>query len=471
MPPPRGAAQAPAAPRQQAPADPVPVDDDPPPPPDPAPVAPVVQLPDDVDQRLRQLRGSGRAFRAHITRISNLITGYTDNTPARRVTTLHPGQYIIQQLGKLENLRIKYEEIVGEQTVLDEANREYYEDTLPVIDDQCNPVVNGAHQWLGNIPPDWQPELPAPPAGGPALVGAVGGDIGGAKARLIAKANMVLKPEPLTLDNTPTEMKTWIMKFKAFVNTSNIHTLPYMDQQAYLLQFLSVPLHNRIWPKLQPDMPLFSDDPDEDTCMGILLSIFQERYPVYHRREIFFNAQFSGPISEIMSFIQKLENLAEAADLEALDMDSLIAYKGLSAVKDVELRRLCAREDVLTLQRFRQLALQRVREYTNLSGKDAAKTEKVAAVQGDRSNAQCFYCKRKGHWANDCQKKKREDSKKARKKSPQGAQKKKVHQVTDADAEPENDKEDASQVDEDEGSAKMPKAQSVSRVPNFQKPY
>jgi len=220
-----------------------------------------------------------------------------------------------------------------------------------------------------------------------------------------ARANLALKPDPLSLDHTPVELRAWISKFTAFYRTSNLQLLTTEDQQAYLLSYLNSTLCLLIEGKLEPAIEMFGDR----SCISILEDTFRERFPLFQRREVFFSASFSSNIKELPSFLTKLEGLADVAELEDLDKEGLIAYKALSSISDVELRRLCAREEALTLPIFRALALQRVREAETLDKSRTAESS-VNAINGNNPHAHlsCHFCHKLGHTEAECYKKKRE---------------------------------------------------------------
>ena len=213
-----------------------------------------------------------------------------------------------------------------------------------------------------------------------------------------AKANMALKPGTLSLDHTPVEVARWKETWNSFYRTSNLILLSAEDQLSYFMAFLDDTLREVIRGKIAPNSPVYGDL----SVMASLDETFLERYPLFQRREVFFEAKFKGGIRDLPSFLNRLEALGQAAELEKLDRASLVAYKGLSAISDRELKRLASREEELTLERFRQLCIQRVREQENMTHIESAAMG-VNAVTGN-----CHYCGRKGHFAKDCMKRKKD---------------------------------------------------------------
>jgi len=192
--------------------------------------------------------------------------------------------------------------------------------------------------------------------------------------------------------------------FQKLYRTSNLVLLSIEDQQAYVLAFLDPTLASMLKPRFGFGMPVYGDM----SCMEELEVVFKQRYPLFQRRELFFDIHFKGGIRDLPAFLTKLEGLATAAELENIDLDALIAYKALSSIQDKELRRLCAREETLTLDRFRTLCISRLREVENLhqsSEINGASRQVVNAV-----DTECFYCGKRGHFANVCKKKIRDQS-------------------------------------------------------------
>ena len=179
------------------------------------------------------------------------------------------------------------------------------------------------------------------------------------------KANSALKPDDLTLERSPVELTHWQQRFRAYYRTSNMDLLPPNDQKEYLNASLDHTVQGLLDARIVPGAAILEGP---GSCFEVLRTLWLERYPLFQRRHQFFTIDFKGALTDLPQFMSKLEELAKSAEVQDLDASTLKAYKALSCVEDTELRRLCWREETLTLTKFRQLVIQRVREAENLQG-------------------------------------------------------------------------------------------------------
>ena len=336
-----------------------------------------------------EFKNAARAYKGHLTRAHRTLSATIKELgdPAS-VRSFNASQQIRGYISKIESLRDKVDSTYASLISLEPAKRAEYENETATLDAIYDPEVAKAIAFLGQLPADADP---VPDGGGRAL----------RTASSAVKPNMALKPECLSLDNLPPELILWIDRFLAFWRTSNLGLLDYTDQQSYLMAYFDNTLKATMKHKFNPNMPIFGPN----SCMEELQAVFRARYPIFNRREQFFDSTFDGPIRDLPSYLARLESLAEVAEIGDLSRDSLIAHKALSSIRDKELRRLAAREEALTLPRLKALVIQRVRENENLH-KNASSLE-IQAVQG--SNVVCYDCKGVGHIAADCRRR-RNDS-------------------------------------------------------------
>ena len=132
-----------------------------------------------------------------------------------------------------------------------------------------------------------------------------------------AKPDLASKPEKLTSENTPAEMRDWAEQFRSYFETSNFGCLSKRSQQSYFKNCLDSTLRLRLYSKIDYNTPIFGA---EDSCMAHLQAEFMKRYPLFKRRLLFFQAEQEQ--GQLMSdFILKLRRLADEADTHKIGPD------------------------------------------------------------------------------------------------------------------------------------------------------
>ena len=372
-------------------------------------VAAVTAWTQDELKRDTELRKQLAATRRIITRNLNTATVVTQNVDAATVDSAFIPNSVIEKLKTVERARDKVEVFIVDLIDTEPWNRQYFQDLVNTLRNEHDAQVRTLTVFLQNVPQEVylaQPEaqnLALPPAEddahpAPQMAGT---------APFGVKANSALKPTMLTLEHNPVEMEEWIKAFEAYHSTSNMVKLKMSDQQAYFLQSLDPSITTLIRSEMTPGARLFGDE-DQGCLVAILRRIFLQRYPIFARREQFFSRQFHGDIRELPAFMTMMHKERVAAEIDQLNANDLLAYRLLSAINDRELRKWCAREEVLTLDTFTRLAYQRVRELENLQkpSKQAANSyhsQSMLAVH-DR----CTYCNRPGHRVAECNTRRRD---------------------------------------------------------------
>ena len=145
-----------------------------------------------------------------------------------------------------------------------------------------------------------------------------------------------LKPSySLSFDNTPMELSTWITCFKAYFEASRLHTLPLDQQQAFLRQYLNPNVWTAIKQNINIETRIFNNplDPDEESCESIIEEAFQVHYPLIMRRHKFFTYERKGN-QNFTDFVSKLEELATAANLEAMEINDYKMFRIIAGLND-----------------------------------------------------------------------------------------------------------------------------------------
>ena len=145
-----------------------------------------------------------------------------------------------------------------------------------------------------------------------------------------------LKPSySLSFDNTPMELSTWITCFKAYFEASRLHTLPIDQQQAFLRQYLNANVWTAIKQNINIETRIFKNpmDPDEESCESFIEDAFQVHYPLIMRRHKFFTYERKGN-QTFTDFVSKLEELALAANLEAMEINDYKMFRIIAGLND-----------------------------------------------------------------------------------------------------------------------------------------
>ena len=228
--------------------------------------------------------------------------------------------------------------------------------------------------------------VPAPPP--PPPPGNAGGAAGGGGV----KVQEALKPGKLHRDSLPVEVTEWRRKYTAYHRVSKFDLLEVSEQQAFFLAALDSIVATEIRQRIGADTPIFSaEDDDDDSCMSMLQTFFNEIYPLFTRRLMYFRLrqEKNQPFSE---FYANLRQHGDEANLEAITVDEIYTFRILSAVADADLREELMKRREPTLQQI----LQDATSYTMMtrSAKAAAKadTHRTAQTSSSSSPSSCYSC-------------------------------------------------------------------------------
>ena len=232
------------------------------------------------------------------------------------------------------------------------------------------------------------------------------------------KPNTALRPEKLTPEFTPREFLEWGEQFQAYFRTSNFKACELTDQHAYLRQCMNKKLWFRVSENIQADTPIFGD---EESCMGLLLSEFQERYPKFNRRLRFFRSEQEQGQS-MTDYMIKNKQLFDEADINDITDEELLLFRNLSGCRDKRLREKLLEIEVRTLDELKKFVTRwevakkedkEIEKSTNVakaaqvtskgkSSKDNGGKHNSGATDRNGQPYKCFRCGSTKHRIKEC---------------------------------------------------------------------
>jgi len=227
---------------------------------------------------LHDLALSARADRGHLTRTTtslNKAIAALLSSP-----TVYNGDQVLfyqnkQQLS-FQNLDKKYRECMVLEDGSEEDIEEWERKLLAISTelDLSADAISAAFKKVKVHPAG--ASLPPPAATGTT-----------AAATTVPKANDTLKPDILSLDNSPLEFRQWKRKFRAFYDGSFLKNSTLAEQQSYVLNFVDADLNGHLLGHVAIDTEVWTDD----GLVAILTDLFNARYPLFSRRMDFFRFQ------------------------------------------------------------------------------------------------------------------------------------------------------------------------------------
>ena len=352
---------------------------------------------DIYEMTVQDLKASVAVHRGHSTRAWADIRRVMDVVQAEEVQPA-----VLQNLQELwtniQYQRGRITEMYQQIKNLDVSQTGWVETRLREFNTAEDPKIDAYFVYLSKVPAETTAPVaaPVPPRADQ-----------GAGRKEPPKPNTTLKPDKLTLENSPIEYKHWMKRFRAFYRTSQLEKHNVADQREYLNECLDASLAGIMEVKAPDTLLVLSNDPAERTCLSILDQIWQDRYPLNVRRHEYFGLKFTGGLQDVQAFVSQLEELASVADIRTMTESNINAYRALSAIQDTDLRKMCFKEPDLTMERFRILAMERAREDEQLKAfKKDAKVQQAAVEAAvfavTKANAICYRCAGKGHYAHEC---------------------------------------------------------------------
>ena len=187
-----------------------------------------------------------------------------------------------------------------------------------------------------------------------------------------------LKPVVLTRDARPTELRSWISRYKAYYASSSMVELTIGEQQEYLVACLDLNLETRLKRRMLDDTPVFRPPGPANAAVVSCISIIEEEFllicPLSRRRNHFFSfRQAAGQPYSV--YTAQLQKMGAEADLSDMTADKLMAIMTIAACTDDFLRRKLLALPAPTIQDLDAVG----RTYEMVQSDTPSSTEKSSA--------------------------------------------------------------------------------------------
>ena len=252
-----------------------------------------------------------------------------------------------------------------------------------------------------------------------------------------------LKPFKLKADNHPADLRSWMDKFCAYYTSSGLAVYTTPEQHALLFNCINQDLETKIkeHDDYSPDLPVFSDNDNEQSIFYILEKEFLLTYPLFTRRYHFFSMK-QVPGQLFTDYMTKLKQKGDEADLHKLDIDEIYVFRYITSVTDSKLRERFLKLQNPTLENLKREArayevsihatnaldnkgrsfrtketkgkFKNIpRDWKNRSLRCGSQNHKANNCKKDRNQLQCSHCKINGHATSVCLKKFKSESRPA----------------------------------------------------------
>ena len=276
------------------------------------------------DDDIKTAQASAAAHRGHVTRatkeLDRVAESVSDHPTERSV------QAMLSTLVRFESQSTKAEEAYMMLMAIDpdKDKQATYKSRLDEICDTRAQVVTRTNRLADRAEETMRAAINANP---PQVV-----HQGPSQPKVCA----ALKPKQLTIENTPTELRSWRLRYTAYHTTSQFDTYDKPEQHMFMFAVLDHDMENRVreHDKYHSQMDVLGD---VDSLLEIIEEEFIQRYPLFNRRlEYFRLAQKVG--QEFSAYALELKQKGDEADLHRLDTDSLHVFRYITGVTDQKLR-------------------------------------------------------------------------------------------------------------------------------------
>ena len=238
---------------------------------------------------------------------------------------------------------------------------------------------------------------------------------GGSRKPQLPKANDLLRPKELQLDDKPSILRLWKREFQDFYESNSMNEHTFRVQQTYFLQCISPMLRNKVKYMVNDTTPILTvpskpDEEEQDSCFKALDTIFKAQYPMVRRRQDFFD-YMQSPGQKTSEYLVKLRDLFDEAEMQhGFDPMDLLTYKAIQGCTYKTIQTKFNEEEEPTFQKLEKLALNiersenQVKSPHALTNQAEAHADKVGgntkSTKGGKNN--CKRCNRSGHNHTNC---------------------------------------------------------------------
>ena len=149
-----------------------------------------------------------------------------------------------------------------------------------------------------------------------------------------------MKPDTLHRQATPVELRYWLKCFRDYHRASHMDAAPADQQQRYMLALMDEPLRGDMLVELGEDTPIWPAEGapnDNNTCVGVLKSLFERSYPIAQRRQDYLTAK-PPQGTHYARYMATFEALAREADLDNFGPQDIRCHMIIMRCPDAQLK-------------------------------------------------------------------------------------------------------------------------------------
>ena len=176
----------------------------------------------------------------------------------------------------------------------------------------------------------------------------------------LPKANDLLRPKELQLDDKPSILRLWKREFQDYFESYGMGQSPVRVQHSYFLHSVSQRLRTKLRHMILDVTPVLAvaQNPGEDepdSCYKFLDEIFQHEHPMVRRRQDFFS-YMQQPGQKTSDYMDKLRELFDEAELQQFRAEDLLTYKAIQGCTVEPTRTKFVREEEPTFKKLEKIA-------------------------------------------------------------------------------------------------------------------